>query len=70
MPISLQLVYRKEGGKKNSMRRKYILKWYEYNLTKPRNKRFFTLVGACAYQFYLRVLRKTYSKLYEICAVE
>lgn len=70
MPIPFQSGNRKESNNKNRMRRKYILKWYEYNLTKPRNKRFFTLVGACAYQFYLRVLRKTYSKLYEICAVE
>ena len=52
------------------MKRKYIVRWYEYNLTQQHNKRFFTLTCALLFQVYLRYIRKAFSKLYEICAVE
>ena len=52
------------------MKRKYIVRWYECNLTQQQNKRFFTLTCALIFQVYLRYVKQTYSKLYEICAVE
>lgn len=52
------------------MTQKYIVRYYEYNLTQRRNKRFFTLTGALLFQWYLKLIKKTDSRLYEICAVE
>jgi hypothetical protein len=70
MPILLQLVKWKENNNKNSMRKKYIVRWYEYNLTHEKNRRFFTLTCALIYQWYLKYIRGNYSKLYEIWPIE
>lgn len=52
------------------MTRKYIVRWYDYNLTQQQNKRFFTLTCALVFQVYLRYVRQTFSKLYEIWPIE
>lgn len=35
------------------MKREYEIRWYEYELTKPRRKKFLTRIGAAMYAMYI-----------------
>ena len=47
------------------MRRKYQVRWYEYNLTVPRCRKFFTEMGAALFHLWLWVANKEESIIYE-----
>lgn len=46
------------------MIRDYELRWYEYNLTVERRKRFFTRIGALLYKWYLLRFNGEIAKTY------
>lgn len=35
------------------MKRRYEVRWYEYNMTQPMSRKFFTEMGACMFMCYL-----------------
>lgn len=35
------------------MKRKYEIRWYEYELTRPRRRKFWTRIGATLYAMYI-----------------
>ena len=47
------------------MKGKYQVRWYEYNLTQPRSRNFFTEIGAQLFRLWLLVFRKEKSLIYE-----
>jgi len=47
------------------MKRRYQVKWYEYNLTKPRSRNFFTEFGAAIFRLWLHFIRGEKSIIYE-----
>lgn len=47
------------------MKRKYQVRWYEYNLTQPRSRNFFTEIGAQIFSLCLFIFRKEKSIIYE-----
>lgn len=47
------------------IRRKYEVRWYEYNLTTPRKRKFFTEIGACIFQLWLLCANGEKSIIYE-----
>lgn len=51
---------------KVSMRYKYEVRWYEFNLTEQQSRKFFTEIGAEIYQWYLLHFRGAIAKIYEI----
>ena len=48
------------------MKRKFEVRWYECNLTKPKKCRFFTRIGAEVYAACLKVYDNVESKIYEL----
>ena len=49
------------------MRYNYQVRWYEYNLTQPRSRNFFTEIGAPAFRLYKKFVTKEKTILYERC---
>ena len=47
------------------MKKRYQVRWYEFNLTQPRCRNFFTEIGAQAFRLCLLVFRKEKSLIYE-----
>ena len=47
------------------MKRRYQVRWYEYNLTQPRSRNFFTEIGARVFALYKRIVTKEKTTLYE-----
>ena len=47
------------------IRRRYEVRWYAYNLTEPRKRRFFTDIGAGVFQLWLMCANGENSKMYE-----
>ncbi len=47
------------------MKRRYQVRWYEYNLTVPRCRKFFTELGATLFHVWLFYFRKEESIIYE-----
>jgi hypothetical protein len=47
------------------IRRRYEVRWYEYNLTQERRRKFFTEIGAALYHVWLFYFRKEKSIIYE-----
>ena len=48
------------------MKFNFIVKWYEYNLTKRSSRRFFTALGASIYQWYLWFAHDIHSIIYDL----
>lgn len=46
------------------MKRKYQVRWYEYNLTKERSRNFFTAIGAHMFSTWLLVRYDVNAKIY------
>lgn len=47
------------------MRKKYRVRWYEYNLTVLMHRNFFTEIGATIFHLWLRFVKKEKSIIYE-----
>lgn len=47
------------------MKRKYEVRWYEYNLTNEKCRKFFTKVGAIFLASYLEAYESVKPKIYE-----
>ena len=47
------------------MRYKYVVRWYEYNLTNMKCRNFFTVIGASIYKWYLQYCKKINALMYE-----
>lgn len=45
------------------MERKYIVRWYEYNLTRERNRKFFTEAGASFFAWYISYRENTKARI-------
>lgn len=48
------------------MRHNYEVRWYEFNLTEKRSRKFFTEIGAELYKLYLGHFKGAIAKIYEI----
>lgn len=48
------------------MRWNYEVRWYEFNLTERRSRKFFTELGAKLYKLYLEHFEGAVAKIYEI----
>jgi hypothetical protein len=48
------------------MRWNYEVRWYEFNLTERRSRKFFTELGAGLYKWYLGYCKGAIAKIYEI----
>jgi hypothetical protein len=46
------------------MRFKFIVKWYDFNLTEMRSRRFFTEIGASLFVWYLNYFEDVVAKMY------
>lgn len=47
------------------IRRRYEVRWYEYNLTQERRRKFFTEIGATLYHVWLYFIHGITSHVYE-----
>lgn len=47
------------------MNKRYQVRWYEYNLTQPRCRNFFTEIGAQLFRLYKKLVTKEKTILYE-----
>lgn len=47
------------------LRKKYLVMWYEYNLTVPRSRKFFTEFGATLFHVWLYYFKGETSTIYE-----
>lgn len=47
------------------MKRRYYVRWYAYNLTQPRCRKFFTELGATLFHVWLYYFRNEESIIYE-----
>lgn len=63
MSISLQRK-RKENNNKNSMR-KYVVKWYDCNLTERLSRKFFTEAAANLFAWYIEYTQDVTTKIYK-----
>lgn len=48
------------------MKRRFVVKWYEFNLTKVKYRKFFTEIGAEFFKWYLLYFKGAIAKIYEI----
>lgn len=64
--IRLQYYRRREDNHKNTMRRRYEVRWYELNLTKEKCRKFFTKLGAAIFAAYLEACEDVEPKVKEI----
>ena len=48
------------------MKRKWIVRWYELNLTQEKSRKFFTLIGAAMFAAYLEVYENVKPKILEL----
>lgn len=48
------------------MKWKYVVKWYEHNLTVPKNRRFLTEWGAIAFASYIEAYECAKPRITEI----
>lgn len=48
------------------MKRKYEVRWYEFNLTQPRSRKFFTHWGAMIFMAYLEAYENAEPVIYKI----
>ena len=46
------------------MKRKYEVRWYEYNLTEERSRKFFTKKGALLFMWYLETFENVQPVIY------
>lgn len=47
------------------MKRKYEVRWYEYNLTKEKRRKFFTHWGAIIFAAYIEAYEYAKPEIYE-----
>jgi hypothetical protein len=48
------------------MNKRYQVRWYEFNLTEPRSRNFFTETGARVFAWYVETFEGGITKIYEI----
>lgn len=48
------------------MKRNFEIRWYEYELTKPRRKKFLTRIGAMLYAIYISKTQNAKVLIYNI----
>lgn len=48
------------------MKYKYEVRWYEFNLTQKRSRKFFTETGASLFAWYLEHFHGVVAKIYAI----
>lgn len=48
------------------MKRKYEVRWYEYNLTEEKRRKFFTEIGAAMFATYLKIYENVKPKILEL----
>jgi hypothetical protein len=46
------------------MRREYEVKWYEFNLTEPKSRKFFTEFGAILFKSWIELTQGAIAKIY------
>ena len=64
--MQVQTLRKETNNYKISMRRYYEVRWYEFNLTEMRSRKFFTEIGAELYKWYLEHYEGAIAKIYEI----
>ena len=47
------------------MKRKYEVRWYELNLTRPRSRKFFTKIGAIFFASYIEAYEYAKPEIHE-----
>lgn len=48
------------------MKHNYEVRWYEFNLTERRSRKFFTEIGARIFAWYVETFNGAVTKIYEI----
>lgn len=48
------------------MKRKFVVQWYEYNLTKVKYRKFFTEIAARVYMMWIEYKENSNAKLYKL----
>jgi hypothetical protein len=65
IPVPHEVYERTKDNNESEMKRRYQVRWYEYNLTVPRCRKFFTELGATLFHVWLFYFRKEESIIYE-----